>query len=61
MLRENQKTAVDLIADYLKALWKYILETIFKARFNTVIEALAFHIVITVPAIWERLREARYG
>ncbi|CAG9936358.1 unnamed protein product [Clonostachys rosea f. rosea IK726] len=53
MLRENNKTATDLIADYLKALWAHILNSIKKARSKTVIEALRFHVVITVPAIWK--------
>ncbi|CAM1509778.1 Fc.00g001130.m01.CDS01 [Cosmosporella sp. VM-42] len=53
MLRENDKTAVDLIADYLRLLWKHILETIVKSRGDSVVEALTFHIVITVPAIWK--------
>lgn len=53
MLRESNKTATDLIADYLGALWRHILDTIHKARRKSVIEALAFHVVITVPAIWK--------
>ncbi|KAF2682390.1 actin-like ATPase domain-containing protein [Lentithecium fluviatile CBS 122367] len=53
MLKENGKTAVDLIADYLRAIWKHIIETINKSRGESVVDALAFHIVITVPAIWK--------
>ena len=53
MLRESGKSATDLIGDYLGALWKHILETIYKARGKSVIEAMAFHVVITVPAIWK--------
>ena len=53
MLRESGKTATDLIGDYLEALWKHILETIYKARGKSVIEAMEFHVVITVPAIWK--------
>ncbi|MCJ1346745.1 hypothetical protein MMC31_004963 [Peltigera leucophlebia] len=52
-LRESQKTATDLIADYLGALWRHILDTIYKARGKSVIEAMTFHVVITVPAIWK--------
>lgn len=51
-IRECQKTAIDLIADYLGALWRHILDTINRAR-QPVIEALKFHVVITVPAIWK--------
>ena len=53
MLKETGKTATDIIADYLRALWKHILDTIYKARGRSVIDALAFHVVITVPAIWK--------
>lgn len=53
MLRESGKTAVDLIADYLRALWRHILDTIQKARGKAVVEGLTFHVVITVPAIWK--------
>jgi molecular chaperone DnaK (HSP70) len=53
MLRENGKTAVDLIADYLRLLWKHVLETIHKSRGESVVDALSFHVVITVPAIWK--------
>ncbi|RYP67404.1 hypothetical protein DL770_008631 [Monosporascus sp. CRB-9-2] len=53
MLRENDKTATDLIADYLRALWKHVLDTISKSRGESVVDALPFHVVITVPAIWK--------
>ena len=59
MLRESGKAATDLIGDYSKALWKHVLETIYKARGKSVIEAMAFHVVITVPAIWKNY--ARHG
>lgn len=53
MLRESDKTVTDLIADYLRALWRHTLDTIHKARGKSVIEALTFYVVITVPAIWK--------
>jgi hypothetical protein len=53
MLRENGKTAIDLIADYLRALWAHVLDTIKKAHGESVVDALPFHVVITVPAIWK--------
>lgn len=63
MLRENQKTAIELIADYLRAFWSYVLETMIKARGAATIDLLQFHCVITVPAIWkgyarQRMEEA---
>ncbi|KAH8203365.1 hypothetical protein TruAng_002460 [Truncatella angustata] len=53
MLKESEKTAVDLVSDYLRLLWEHIMSTIEKARGESVIEALAFHVIITVPAIWK--------
>ncbi|ROW15713.1 hypothetical protein VPNG_02135 [Cytospora leucostoma] len=53
MMKENGKTAIDFVSDYLQALWQHVLETITKARGETVVEALSFHVVITVPAIWK--------
>ncbi|KAI1204683.1 uncharacterized protein F4807DRAFT_454509 [Annulohypoxylon truncatum] len=52
-LRVEEKTAVDLVADYLRCLWTHTLETIAKSRGQAVVDALRFHVVITVPAIWK--------
>lgn len=51
-LTEANKTVVDVIADYLGALWSHVLGQIERARSKSVLEALAFHVVLTVPAIW---------
>lgn len=53
MLREHNKSAVDLVADYLRCLWRHILQTVQKARTKSVVDGLSFHVVITVPAIWK--------
>ncbi|KAF2649412.1 actin-like ATPase domain-containing protein [Lophiostoma macrostomum CBS 122681] len=53
LLRENDKSAIELVTDYLRALWTYVLASIKKARGAAVVDALAFHVVITVPAIWK--------
>lgn len=53
MLQETQKTAVDVIADYLRLLFGHTIDQIIKARGESVIDALRFHIVITIPAIWK--------
>lgn len=53
MLRETNKSATDLVADYLRELWKYTIEHINKARGESVVDALAFHVVITISAIWK--------
>lgn len=52
MMRENDKTAIDLISDYLRMIWNHALETINK-NCGSVVEALQFHVVITVPVIWK--------
>lgn len=53
MMRENGKTAIGIVADYLRALWGHVLDTITKSRGDSVVEAFTFHVVITVPAIWK--------
>lgn len=59
--RESQKTATDVIAGCLGASRGHILDTIHKARGKSVIDALTFHVVITVPAIWkDYARQAMY-
>ncbi|KAK0728618.1 hypothetical protein B0T26DRAFT_768300 [Lasiosphaeria miniovina] len=59
MLRENGKTAIDLISDYLRLLWQHILESIHKVYGEPVVDAMPFHVVLTVPAIWKNY--ARQG
>lgn len=63
MLRELNKSAEDLVADYLRLLWQHVLESISRARGESVIEAMVLTVVITVPAIWkdyarDRMRSA---
>jgi len=53
MLKENNKTATELIADYVRALCTYSLQQITKSRGVSVVDALRFHVVITIPAIWK--------
>lgn len=53
MLRENNKTAVDLVADYLRKLWQHTLQDIIDDRKEYIVDALRLHVVITVPAIWK--------
>ncbi|CAG7561921.1 unnamed protein product [Fusarium equiseti] len=52
MMRQNEKTPYKLISDYLRMLWKHTLNTITKDR-GSAVDALQFHVVITVPAIWK--------
>lgn len=53
IIKESKKTTIDLIADYLRALWGHIVDRIRKTRGNSVVDTLTFHVVVTVPAIWK--------
>ncbi|KAJ2997102.1 hypothetical protein NUW58_g769 [Xylaria curta] len=53
MLENCGKSAVELVADYLRLVWKHTMSTIERARGDAVVEALPIHVVITVPAIWK--------
>ena len=51
-IAKSGKTALGLVTDYLRLLWGHTISTIEKARGKTQFEALAIHVVITVPVIW---------
>ncbi|RBR20114.1 uncharacterized protein FIESC28_05393 [Fusarium coffeatum] len=51
-IRESKKTLLELISDYLQMLWKHAIDTITKER-GSAVDALQFHVVLTVPAIWK--------
>lgn len=53
IIKDSKKTTIDLIADYLRALWGHILDRIRKKGGESAVEALTFHVVVTVPAIWK--------
>ncbi|KAL0769494.1 hypothetical protein CaCOL14_008802 [Colletotrichum acutatum] len=53
MLKDSGKTAIALVADFLRALFNHAMYTITKARGEEVVDAMRLHIVITVPAIWK--------
>lgn len=59
LMRATNRTPTDLVADYLRGLWMHVLDTICRARSRSVIDALPFHVVITVPAIWKDYARAR--
>ncbi|TLS21543.1 uncharacterized protein PpBr36_10253 [Pyricularia pennisetigena] len=52
-LSRADKTAVDVVADFLRAMWNHTIAKIERARGQTVVDALVFRVVITVPAIWK--------
>ncbi|KAJ0326463.1 hypothetical protein COL5a_006973 [Colletotrichum fioriniae] len=53
MLKDSGKTAIALVADFLRALFNHAMYTITKARGEEAVDAMRLHIVITVPAIWK--------
>ncbi|KAI1423137.1 hypothetical protein F5Y12DRAFT_759014 [Xylaria sp. FL1777] len=62
-LSRLRKNAVQLVGDYLKALWDHALEQICNAKGQIVIDGMPIEVVLTVPAIWSdyargRMREA---
>jgi molecular chaperone DnaK (HSP70) len=63
MLANHRKTAVEVVADYLRLLWKHVIKTIERERGSASASRLPFRVVLTVPAIWphnaqQRMREA---
>ena len=55
-LKALDKTPVDVVADYLRCLWKHTLDTInstSKKETRLAIEMSPFKVVLTVPAIWD--------
>ena len=52
-MAESGKTALDLVTEYLRLLWGHTISTIERARGESEVEALAIHVVLTVPAIWK--------
>jgi hypothetical protein len=52
-LRRLRKTPIDVIADYLRLLWKHIQDDIGKSLGQHVMKTLSFQIILTIPAIWK--------
>lgn len=51
LLTKVDKTALEVVADYLKLLWQYTLEDI--RKFHPTFESIfSLRVVLTVPAIW---------
>ncbi|KAH9224084.1 hypothetical protein DL95DRAFT_517343 [Leptodontidium sp. 2 PMI_412] len=52
-LREIGKTAVEVIADYLRFLWSHILARLRVRLTAPVLDNMVLKVVLTVPAIWD--------
>lgn len=60
---DRKKDPIDMVASFLKRLWEHSLGQIIKELGDDTVGRSKFHIVITVPAIWqpyaqERMRQA---
>ncbi|KAH6664839.1 hypothetical protein B0J14DRAFT_606807 [Halenospora varia] len=53
LLRKHGKSAVEVISDYLRLLWKHILERLRKRLTPPVLDNMRLKVVLTVPAIWD--------
>jgi len=53
LVDETGKNVITVIAEYLSNVWKHVVEQIEKSRTHNFILARPYHIVVTVPAIWQ--------
>lgn len=52
MLRTIGKSEIDVVADYLRAIWQHTLKEMIRNDGAGAVEGQPFRVVITVPAIW---------
>ncbi|KAI0540237.1 hypothetical protein GGR58DRAFT_523015 [Xylaria digitata] len=52
-IQNTGKDIVTIISDYLERVWDHVLEDITRARGRQFVNTRSFHVVITVPAIWQ--------
>lgn len=58
-LRRLNKTAEDVVADYLKLLWQHILADIKREFGPAAVDSQPFRVVMTYPAIWPLYAQGR--
>lgn len=63
LLKDTNKTVVEVISDFLRALWAHALENIQRSMGQTMLELSKLKVIVTLPAIWPhyaqlRMREA---
>lgn len=58
MVEANGKTAIGVVADYLKKLWKHSVIDMHQSL-GIDPDTIPIHIVVTVPAIWKQYAQAR--
>ena len=59
ILQQMNKSATDVVEDYLRALWNHALESIEKNVGKRVITHSRFRVVMTLPAIWKDYAQNR--
>lgn len=59
MLAKLNKTAMDVVIDYLRLLWLHALKAAKKVRGDGVVDGANINVVITVPAIWPAYAQSR--
>ncbi|KAJ3468885.1 hypothetical protein MRS44_002950 [Fusarium solani] len=59
LIRQLKKTPVEVIGDYLGALWKHSRENIMRAVGQRVFKIARLHFVVTLPAIWPHYARTR--
>jgi molecular chaperone DnaK (HSP70) len=58
-LKGLKKTAADVVADYLKLLWQWVIDDMGKIIGEAAVAAFPFRVVITCPAIWPLYAQSR--
>ncbi|KAI1809249.1 hypothetical protein GGS20DRAFT_596836 [Poronia punctata] len=53
LLNETRESVITIIADYLSEVWKHVVDRIEKSRSQQFARTHPYHIVVTVPAIWQ--------
>ncbi|KAL7936286.1 HSP70 family [Trichoderma chlorosporum] len=58
-LKEANKSAVEVISDYLRELWKHSIANIKRAIGPQLVDISKFKVVVTLPAIWPAYAQIR--
>lgn len=53
LLEELNKKPVDVVADYLRCLWKHAIEVIELSLTKIAVDNMTFRVVLTMPANWD--------
>jgi len=52
-IQNSGREVLDIIRDYLRLLWKHVLEGVAKSLGRDRVEQIPFTVVVTVPAVWK--------